>query len=341
MPTQSSHQTLVRLWELMRLIPRYPRSLTAAELHEALAHGGFATSKRTVERDLVELSRLFMINCQEAQPRGWFWEQRATLEFPSVTLSEALSLRLLEDSLRPIIPGQLLKVLEPRFQLAQRKLEALSEDSAPARWVEKVASVHPALSLLPPDINEQCLAAIQQALLDDLQVHCRYHSSSKGTTQALTLHPLALVQRAQVTYLIATVDGFTDIRRYALHRFTEVAVLESACQRPAGFDLNTWLDEGAMQFGQPRHIELRGWVDSALAARLRETPLAADMQLEAQPGGATLVATVVDSWELKWWLLSQAGSIRIDAPGELRAEIIAHLQQGLALYAPHTKDDRP
>lgn len=333
-PAKPSNQPLMRLWELMKLIPRHPRSLTAAELHAALAGSGIQASKRTVERDLNELSCLFFINCHEDQsPRGWFWEPGASQDFPSVTLGEALTLRLLEDSLRPIVPGQLLKVLEPRFQCARRKLDAAKADHASARWVDKVASVHPTLALLPPEIDACCLAAIQHALLGDKQITCQYYSSSKSTYQTLTLHPLALVQRAQVTYLVATVDGFADIRRYALHRFTEVQLLDSSSARPEGFDLETWLAEGAMQFGRPRQIELRAWVDGALAARLQETPLAADMRLETCCNGARLNATVIDSWELKWWLLSQAGAIRVDAPISLRDELIANLQQGLALYS--------
>ncbi|QNL87441.1 Uncharacterized protein PPKH_2027 [Pseudomonas putida] len=80
-------------------------------------------------------------------------------------------------------------------------------------------------------------------------------------------------------------------------------------------------------------IELRAWVDDGLARRLQEQPLSDDMRLAAQDtGGATLDATVDDSRALMGWLLSQAASIRIQAPETLRAALLAQLRQSLALH---------
>lgn len=56
------------------------------------------------------------------------------------------------------------------------------------------------------------------------------------------------------------------------------------------------------------------------------------MQLTPQAGGAALVATVDDNRALMGWLLSQAGSIRIQAPQALRAAMIEQLRQSLALH---------
>lgn len=83
----------------------------------------------------------------------------------------------------------------------------------------------------------------------------------------------------------------------------------------------------------PAQVELRAWVDDALARRLEQAPLSADMQLTAQAdGGAVLVATVDDNRALMSWLLSQAGAIRVQAPKALRLAMLAQLRQSLALH---------
>ncbi|KAA6194823.1 WYL domain-containing protein, partial [Pseudomonas lactis] len=145
-------------------------------------------------------------------------------------------------------------------------------------------------------------------------------------------NPLALVQRGQITYLVACADTFDDVRLYAVHRFEAVTMLGQPGRRPAGFDLPDYIQSGAMQFGVPQAIQLHAWVDPALAKRLHETPLSEDMTLIAEPDGARLTATVNDSWELKWWLLSQAGAIRVDAPTTLRQALIDSQRQSLALH---------
>lgn len=87
-----------------------------------------------------------------------------------------------------------------------------------------------------------------------------------------------------------------------------------------------------MQFGEGQMIQLRAWVDPTLAKRLRETPLSEDMKLIDESDGALLTATINNSWELKWWLLSQAGAIRIDEPKTLRQSLIDSQRQSLALH---------
>ena len=45
------------------------------------------------------------------------------------------------------------------------------------------------------------------------------------------------------------------------------------------------------------------------------------MTLTVTEDGALLQGTVPDTWELHWWILSHAGSIRIDKPSTLRESI--------------------
>lgn len=56
------------------------------------------------------------------------------------------------------------------------------------------------------------------------------------------------------------------------------------------------------------------------------------MQLAPDKDGHRLTATVQDSWQLCWWLLSQAGSIAVREPVGLREELIGLLEAGLEVY---------
>ena len=338
LPAASTRSTLTRQWELLKLLPAKAPGTTAAELQKLLSDAGYCTSKRTVERDLVELSRLFPLQCNDkGTPFGWHWTPGKSAELPGISLGEALTLRLVEGSLRPLIPTFMLKTLEPRFNLARQKLDAMSEENPSARWLDKVASVQPELSLQAPAIEAELLETVQQALLKDRQLDCRYYAAHKNQTHSLTLNPLGLVQRGHTSYLIATAEPFADIRQFVLHRFEEAGLLDSPCNGPEGFELQRYIADGAMQFGTQTRIRLRAWVSEGLARLIRETPIAADMQLIPTQDGATLTATLNDSWELKWWLLSHAGSIQVHEPQELRDEIVRRLQLALEQHAhPNT-----
>ncbi len=335
----STRGTLGRQWELLRSLPARPPGVTAQMLVERLCEAGFKVSKRTIERDLVELSQLFPLQCNDkGTPYGWYWTPGATAELPGLTVSEALTLRMVEDSLRPLLPGFMLKSLEPRFTQAHLKLQALGPQVPAARWIEKIASVPPGLTLQAPELDVALLEQIQQALLDDLQLRCNYFAAHSNKLRELVLNPLALIQRGNITYLAAITEPYEDVRLYAAHRFQQAEILETPSQRPDAFSLDDYIASGALQFTSPgaSPIALQAWINEDLARQLRETPLSDDMQLEPEEDGHRLTATVQDSWQLRWWLLSQAGSIAVREPVTLREEMIRQLEAGLAVHAGST-----
>lgn len=338
MPASSTRSTLARQWELLKILPVRAPGVTAADLQKSLEQAGHPTSKRTVERDLVELSRLFPLQCNsKGTPFGWYWTPGSTADLPGLSICDALTMRLVEGSIRPLVPANLLAVLEPRFAQAQRKLESLSAESASARWADKVASVQPALSLLAPVIDKDVLEKVQDALLKDLQIGCRYYAAHKDQTHDLTLSPLGLIQRGQVTYLIAIAEPFEDVRQFVLHRIQAAVAIDHPATRPPEFNLQRYIESGAMQFGSGQSMRLEAWITEGLARLMRETPLSQDMEISPLPDGATLTATVADSWELRWWILSHAGSIRIDKPYLLKEAITQRLQEALKLQSAETE----
>ncbi|THG82324.1 WYL domain-containing protein [Pseudomonas sp. A-1] len=335
MSATATRNTISRQWELLRSLPARPPGITAQELVDLLDNAGFTVSKRTIERDLIELSNLFPLQCNDkSAPYGWYWTPGATAELPGLTLSEALTLRLVEDSLRPLLPAYLLKSLEPRFAQAHQKLLALGDQVPAARWIDKIASVPPELALLAPEINGELLERIQQALLEDRQLDCSYFAAHRNKVTELRLNPLALIQRGNITYLAAIAEPYEDVRLYAAHRFQQVDLLDVPCRRPDDFSLDEYIASGALQFTSPGAgmMKLQAWISLELARQLRETPLTDDMRLEIDGDGYRLSATLQDSWQLRWWLLSHAGKMVVHEPLALRQELLSQLETSLRQY---------
>lgn len=168
--------------------------------------------------------------------------------------------------------------------------------------------------------------------MHERQLSCHYYSAHRDQHNELTLNPLGLVQRGQVTYLIATASPYHDIRQYVLHRFEQASLLEKPSVKPEGFKLRDYIESGAMQFGSSEKIRLRATLSEGVARLLRETPLSDDMELSSSPNGIELTATVGNSWELRWWILSHAESVIVHEPVSLRSEIKGRLIEAAAAY---------
>lgn len=331
MPSNKTRNTLARQWELLKLLPTRGSGKTAKEIADALAVAGFTVSKRQVERDLLDLQEVFGLQCNDASiPYGWRWGS-APVELPGVTLAEALSLQIIEETLKPLLPGSVLRTVQPRFAQAKAKLTALAEQNASAQWVDKVKSVSPSLPMLPPEVDEDLLDIVQTALLNNEQIDATYLPFS-AEAKVFRLHPLGLVVRGSVTYLVAKAFDYDDVRLYALHRFQAVSRTYEPVKTPRGFKLSQYVDEGALQFGSGGTIKLVARISADLAKRLAETPISVNQKIKAVADVFELSASVVDSWQLHWWLLAQGGAIEVMAPVALRARVIASLQEALSSY---------
>ncbi|AGZ37744.1 WYL domain-containing protein [Pseudomonas sp. SWI6] len=74
MPFATTRATLSRQWALLRQLPSRSPGTTSAELVWRLRDVGFNVSKRTVERDLNELSLIFPLERNDKSiPFGWHW----------------------------------------------------------------------------------------------------------------------------------------------------------------------------------------------------------------------------------------------------------------------------
>ena len=334
MPASSTHNAISRQWELLKLLPSRGLGSTTAGLVERLAGLGYRVDVRTVQRDLVHLSTMFPICAEESsKPYLWRWMEGKELSIPALELGEPVSLKLLETYLQPLLPASLLRALEPRFRLAASKLEQL-EGNASARWLERTHVVMPSLGLLPPVVDEAVLEQVQEALLADQQLLLDYRNLSADQPRQLLVHPLALIQRGAALYLVATIGDYRDPRLLAVHRMSQAQKLDAPARRLKGFSLPEYLASGALEFGDggTPAIRLRAWVDASLARILEETPLSADMHLEASGSGYELSAGVNDTWQLRWWLLSLAGQIVVQEPAELRERIRQGHRQALVAY---------
>jgi len=255
----------------------------------------------------------------------------ACFDLPGLTLAEALSMKLLDDYLKPLLPSTLYGLLRSRFQLASTKLEALGNNPLNF-WTQKVKVVPPGINLLPPAIKDKVLETVQEALLHDEQLNITYHAMGNDEVRSLALHPLGLVQRGPVTYLVASAFEYEDVRIYAVHRMTTAEKIGSAVHKPKNFSLEKYIEKGALGFGDGSFIKMKASVSEYLAKILQETPLSEDMQITLRNGRYMLSCTVADTGQLLWWILSMGDNIEVISPKKIRNSVVESIRSTGNVY---------
>jgi predicted DNA-binding transcriptional regulator YafY len=69
-----------------------------------------------------------------------------------------------------------------------------------------------------------------------------------------------------------------------------------------------------------------------LARELEETKLSANQKIKTDGDWFRIEATVQDTWQLRWWLLSKAVDLTILEPTELRSIILEDLEAAIEAY---------
>ena len=331
MPKNNNNNTLARQWEMLKMIPKKAPGITAAELVAKLSYAGIDVSKRTVERDLRDLSLIFPITAtDEATPFGWYWIRDIGCEFGGVEISEAVSLALAEDVLKSVLPVSMLKSLEPRFESARKKLAAL--DNLPiSRLGSKVRYIPDSLPTSLPFVKSSVLENVQNALINGRKIKAVYDPIGQETKERV-LNPLGFVQRGARAYLIASVGEYENPVQFAMQRFRSAEILEEDAKLPKGFSLDKYLESGAMQFGQGGMVKLKANVSETLAMYLGECEIAPDQKLRFMDGKWQLTATIRNSWQLMFWLRSQGSEIEVLSPKSIRQDILLDAQKIVKNY---------
>jgi predicted DNA-binding transcriptional regulator YafY len=317
-------RNFARLLDTLRMVP-VGRKLSTPDIHSRLTSMGHDVTVRTVQRDLLALATSYDLVCDDREkPFGWSWATNAVRPVVAeMGVSQALAFNLLLREFKDLMPPQVLDALQPWFEKSQAKLTQESHTKA-SRWAQKIAIRPQGPPLLAAKVSRSATELVANALFTERQVTADYRSAQAAGYRKVRLHPLGLVRTGLVTYVVATFSDFADPRLLALHRLRNVQLLEDACVAPPGFNLNNYLGQDRLNFGNGKQIQLELRMTVAAAAHLHDTPLSKDQTIEVskgEPKKVLIKATVGDSPRLVWWLLGFGKQVEVIAPESLQIAV--------------------
>lgn len=305
---KETSNSLYRQWQILSRLST-GKWMGTRELQEILEREGIDISLRTIQRDLNQIAQRFPIESNKTVPQGWRWRSDAPIQsLPHMTSSQAVTFMMVEEHLRHLLPPSLLEEMMPWFDLAKR---SLSTQNNVRQWINRVRIVPANQPLIPPMVDKLAQQAIYEGLLQDKQIECIYSArTNQGEDKTYILNPLALVQRGAVIYLICTRNDKTDVQTFALHRFKAATVLESRALHPVNFDIDHYIDSGALGFrvdySKPtEQILLKLTMTENTAKSFYESQLSKDQIITPLEENIVEVsANVPFTSQLVWWLRS-------------------------------------
>ena len=321
----TNQHTLLRQWHMLHMIPRTPRKITVQEIRDRLAIEEFVVTERTVQRDLQELLQVFPLVVDDRdKPFGWGWHHDApNFDLPGLSVPEALTLTLVEQHLANSLPPGTLDTLQPYFKSAGQALRAIETNAQSNAWLDKVRTIAPMQPLIAPQVDQHCQRVVYEALMRDRQLKLSYkRRNPKAAVIYESVHPLAVIQRGPLIYLVCLFAGYDDVRTLAMHRVQSAEMLYLPGKKKENFSIDHYIESGNLGIRTGAPIELKAVFARHAGEHLYETALSRQQQLvELADGRLELTATVPNTKELQWWLLGIGDGVEVLAPASLREQI--------------------
>jgi predicted DNA-binding transcriptional regulator YafY len=336
---------LLRQWELLKLlsVARYAQQNVgkwdkASELCKKLEDLGYSVTVRTVQRDMLLLRDIFPgieSNTQNPKEYGWRWRKGAKLDVQGLSMPEALMLAMAELNLKSALPSATFESLEPLFYMAKYQIEKHSTANypAPKNWLSKVKILADNQLTIPPQIDLEIHKIISIALMCDKQIKALYRKSGAEHAKEYILNPLGLICKGQLIYLVATVNQYQDVMLFALHRFSQATELNQSAIIPHGFNLDDEIKKGKTDFGATNtKIALEFNCTKELMNYLVDVKLSVDQTITPAKSHYLVTATVMQTWQLEWWLMGHSDQLEIISPQWLRDSIQKKLKTAIEQY---------
>ncbi len=323
---------------MLQLIPRRRPGVSPAELQSALQDRDFEIDLRSIQRDLIRLSAVFPLTCDEGRPQRWYWAESAVeITLPPQDPYSAMTMKLIEAHLQPVLPRVLRQALEPRFRQADAYLERAGAEHF-QHWVERVRVLPRGLSLTPPEVDARILDTLYDGLLRNLQIAIGYRRRD-GKESAMHVHPQALVLRDGMIYLVVTIGEFIDLRQIVAHRILSATLTDQPAHPAPGFDLDTYIAEGGFDYSWGQRVRLVLRIDPYAGQHLVESPIGPDQTCRTLDDGRLEIrAKVDDSEQLRWWLLGFGDNIEIVEPEHLREHLLTQAKALVKMYRDESSD---
>jgi predicted DNA-binding transcriptional regulator YafY len=310
-----------RLFKLVNIL-RSGKGFYAAELA-----GTLGVSKRTIYRDVVELSGLVPIHYD----RGYRLMPGAFVADADFTREELLAIRL-------GVKNRALAAASPYAAATQAALIKIdgrlsrraAEGEDPTEKITVHVKAHPV-----GEKTVRMLCDLDEAVTSRRTVELEYFSLSRNQTTRRAVDPYGLTFRRHSWYLVGLCHGRKKPRVFRADRISAVKVTRERFEAPRDFSLDEFFADAWEVYVSAVKSRVKLLFDPRLGPVVRpELEGRGKFYEDGQRGGLVFEGEVPVSEEFRRWLLTFGEEVEVLEPASLRGEVATTLRAAAARYGP-------
>ncbi|MBL8818513.1 MAG: WYL domain-containing protein [Planctomyces sp.] len=325
----SESKSLIRQWRLLRMLADARNGYTVRELQEEMS-----VSLETIRRDLKDLAAGGFRVRETVGFRGVKrWRVEDFEDNFHLNITDLLSIYVGRQFLEPLAGTPFWDGQQKVFSKIRG---ALGEPAL--RYLQKLTKSLYATSIGTSDYSHRW-AMIDQLMIaieDRFVSLIAYQSDQASEAVEQEIYPQGFVFHRGSLYLVAWAVQRNAIRTYKVDRIETVQTTKLSAVIPENFDLAEWLEHsfGIFRSGSDRPLQtIRICFTREVARYVRESRWHKNQKLIPQPDGSLIADfMLIDTQEIKRWIMSFGPNATVLEPDELVEEIRRDLEQMKRTY---------
>lgn len=230
----SDIKQIERQMHILSVLSESKEGFTVNEIHDNMKKLGIDVSKKTIQRDIDDISRHFFVY-EEKNEAGEICYKADKYNIGNVafTVPELISIYFLKEILKPY------SVLDVG-KTAQDMLENMLKNVPPVNqsYIDSLSDflkVNPSEAVLEKCINESYLRTIREAIEKNRRLRIEYFSFNNNEMTNRKIDPYYLEIREGCYHLICYCHLRKEIRDFRVSRMKNVEILNETFKRPENF----------------------------------------------------------------------------------------------------------
>jgi proteasome accessory factor B len=280
----------------------------------------FATSRRTIFRDLKELQAVGVPYHYTASTGGYHIDPQFFLPPIDLNLQEALSLLLLvhkagKQIQLPFKNSALLAALKIENNLPVQIRQYCS--TALLNISTRPAAHAPATQL------DEIFAELQKAVHHRRKVKIRYHSLFEEKIIDTELCPYHLLYNHRAWYVIGLSSLHKEIRTFKLNRIKDLKITDTCFVGEEKFDVNEYLGKAWSMIPEGRIYNVKLRFLPKVANNVTEVHWHSTQKVTRNSDSSATIEFRVDGLgEITWWVLGYGDQVQVLAPKTLQNKVV-------------------
>lgn len=218
---------------ILSLLSQNPIGYTVDEIVEKLKKWDVILTKRTINRDIDELSLSYAIEEEERDGKTYFLARKFSMKNVDLTVQDLMAISFMqrlvqqyEHTILGVAAGKMLqKIVSNTGNLNRKHIEALSKS------IQIVDGNEWKNQDVNPEIEQLITAAIEKRT----KIEICYHSWNRDETTSRVIHPYSLTLIDQYLCVEGYCELRQEIRTFRLSRIQEVKALREQFEMPENY----------------------------------------------------------------------------------------------------------